>query len=62
MGVQNIALTLCVAMDSGNGIPAHKKIGRLITDAPPPDIELKNVAPAVANKTMKIVWMSMHQK
>jgi len=53
---------LCVAMDSGNGIPAHKKIGRLITDAPPPDIELKNVAPAVANKTMKIVWMSMHQK
>ena len=35
----------------GNEIPRDRKIGKAITDEPPPDMELKNAAMAETKKT-----------
>jgi hypothetical protein len=41
---QNIPATFTITVASGNDIPRDRKIGRAITDEPPPDMALKNAA------------------
>jgi len=43
--------TLVITVASGNEIPRDKKMGRAITEEPPPDMELKKAAMAEMIKT-----------
>ena len=47
-------LIFCIETATGNGIPSDKNIGKLIIEAPPPDIELKVVEIKVARKMIMI--------
>jgi hypothetical protein len=48
---QNMPATLFITVASGNEIPRDRKMGRAITDEPPPDMELKKAAMAETIKT-----------
>jgi len=43
--------TLFITVASGNEIPRDRKMGKAITEEPPPDMELKKAAMAETTKT-----------
>jgi hypothetical protein len=48
---QNMPATLVITVASGNEIPSDRKMGKAITDEPPPAMELKKAAMAETIKT-----------